>query len=134
MAHAGLFATSAECIAKAGSFYDSTINTEAVINAFCLQAECLINCASRTNWSDYFTAPATTATLSPDVWHFLGEIESNLVAIYMIENNMYGLAATGYPSRIVAEDMINILRDASLRGLGILRNKEVKDFMIGAKV
>ena len=134
MAHAGLFASSTECIAKAGSFYDSTSVDEAMINEFCLQAENLINCFSRYNWSDHFTAPAATTTLSADVWHFLGEIESNLAGIYMIENNMAGLAATGYPSRIVAEDMINILRDAALRGLQILRNKQTQTFMLGATI
>ena len=134
MVHTGLFASSAECIAKAGSFYDSTSVNEAMINIFCLQAENLINCFSRYNWSDHFTAPATTTTLSVDVWHFLGEIESNLVGIYMIENNMAGLAATGYPSRLVAEDMVNILRDASLRGLQILRITKTQTFMLGAKI
>ena len=134
MAHTGLFATSAEIIAKAGSFYDSTINTEDRINEYSLQAENFINCSSRYNWSDHFSAPATTATLSADVWHFLGEIESNLVAIYMIENNMAGLAATGYPSRIVAEDMVNILRDAVLRGIQILRDVKTQTFMLGATV
>ncbi|MCK4521148.1 MAG: hypothetical protein KAU20_01150, partial [Nanoarchaeota archaeon] len=113
MAYTGLFATSAECIAKAGSFYDSTINTEDRINEYCLQSESVINCITRYNWSDKFTAPATT-TLSADVWHLLGEAESNLVGIYMIENNMQGLAAAPYPSRIVAEDMVNILRDRLL--------------------
>ncbi|KKL46433.1 hypothetical protein LCGC14_2345630 [marine sediment metagenome] len=129
MAHTGLFASSAECIAKAGNFYDSTNVDEAMINDFCLQAENLINCSTKHNWSDYFTAPATTTTLSADVWHMLGEVESNLVGIYMIESNMFGLAATGYPSRIVAEDMINILRDAALRGMSILRDKATQKFM-----
>lgn len=131
MAHTGLFATSAEIIAKAGSFYDSTINTEDRINEYSLQAESVINCATRFNWSGKFTAPATT-TLSADVWYLLTEIESNLVGIYMIENNMAGLAATPYPSRIVAEDMINILRDAALRGLSILRDKPTQKFMTEA--
>ena len=133
-AHAGLFATSAEVIAKAGSFYDSTINTDDRINEYCLQAENLINCATKYNWSDLFTAPATTTTISADVWHLLGEVESNLVGIYMIENNMFGLAATGYPSRIVAEDMINILRDAALRGMSILRDKATQKFMREATI
>ena len=133
MAHTGLFATSTEIIAKAGSFYDSTINTEARINEYCLQVESLINGGTKYNWSKEFSAPATT-TLSADVWHLLGEIESDLVAIYMIENNMQGLAATPYPSRIIAEDMINILRDASLRGMSIMRDKATQKFIMEAIV
>ena len=129
MAHTGLFATSAEILAKAGTNYDSTGVTEAIINSYCLQAESLINCSTKYNWSGEFTAPATTATLSADIWHLLGEIESNLVGIYMIQSNMQGLAASPYPSRIVAEDMINILRDAVLRGLSILRDKPTQKFV-----
>ena len=134
MAHTGLFATSAEIIAKAGTAYDSTGITEAIINEFCLQAENLINCSTKYNWSDKFTAPATTATLSADVWHLLGEVESNLVGIYIIESNMQGLSTAPYPSRIIAEDMINILRDAALRGMSILRDKATQKWMLEATI
>jgi len=134
MAHAGLWATSAEILAKAGVRYDSTGVTEAIINGFCLQAENLINCATKYNWSDLFTAPATTTTISADVWHLLGEVESNLVGIYIIESNMQGLATAPYPSRIIAEDMINILRDAALRGMSILRDKATQKFMLEATI
>ena len=130
MAHEGLFATSTECIAKAGTAYDSTNVDEAMINEFCLQAESVINCMCRFDWSNQFSAPATT-TLLPAMWHMLGEVESNLVGIYMIEANMEGLAAGKYPDRITAEDMINILRDAALRGISILRDKKTQSFIKG---
>ena len=130
MGHEGLFATSAECIAKAGTAYDSTNVDETMINAFSLQAESVINCMSRFDWSNQFSAPATT-TLLPAMWHLLGEIESNLVGIYMIEANMEGLDAAKYPSRIQVEDMINILRDAALRGISILRDKKTQSFIKG---
>ena len=130
MAHTGLFATSTECIAKAGTAYDSTNVDEAMINEFCFQAESVINCMSRFDWSNLFSAPATT-TLDAATWHLLGEIESNLVGVYMIEANMQGLAAAPYPSRILAEDMINILRDAALRGISILRDKKTQAFIKG---
>ena len=130
MVHEGLFATSTECIAKAGTAYDSTNVDEAMINEFCLQAESVINCMCRFDWSNQFSAPATT-TLLPAMWHMLGEVESNLVGIYMIEANMEGLAAANYPDRIQAEDMINILRDAALRGISILRDKKTQSFIKG---
>jgi len=38
---------------------------------------------------------------------------------------------SGYTTRIEAEDMINILRDAALRGLSIIRDKKVVDFFNG---
>jgi len=134
MAHTGLWCSSAEITSKAGVRYDSTGVTEAIINEWCLQAESLINCLTRYNWSDLFTATETTTTISADVWHLLGMVESDLVAIYCIESNMFGLTATPYPSRIVAEDMINILRDSALRGLAILRDTKTQDFMIGADI
>ena len=130
MVHEGLFATSTECIAKAGTAYDSTNVDEAMINEFCLQAESVINCMCRFDWSNQFSAPATT-TLSANMWHMLGQVESDLVGIYMIEANMEGLAAANYPDRIQAEDMINILRDAALRGISILRDKKTQSFIKG---
>lgn len=132
--HTGLWATSAECINKAGKAYDSVACDEAMINELCLQAESVINCMTRYNWSDEFTAPATTATLSADVWYILGEAESNLVAIYMILHNMEGLSTGNYPSRIVVEDMINVLRDRFLSTISILRDKKTQDFLKGATV
>jgi hypothetical protein len=33
---------------------------------------------------------------------------------------------------VEAEDMVNILRDAALRGLAILRDKKNQDFITGA--
>ena len=35
----------------------------------------------------------------------------------------------GYASRIEAEDMLNILRDAAMRGLSLLRDTKQKDFL-----
>ena len=132
MAHTGLFCSSTEITSKAGVNYDSTGVSEAIINEWCLEIENLINVLTRYNSSDKFTATETTATLSPDVWHLLGQVESDLVAIYCIESNMRGLTATPYPSRIVAEDMINVLRDRALFCIGILRDKKVQTFMVNA--
>ncbi len=129
--HTGLFATSTECIAKAGSFYDSTGVDEAMINEFCLQVESYINCISRYDWSALFSAPATT-TLNATVWHLLGEAESNLVGIYMIEHNMQGLAATGYENIVEAEDMINVLSARANTIINLLRDQKVVDFINGA--
>ena len=118
MAHTGIFATKAECDAKVGENVNTTGWTEANINAWCLQAESLINCICRFNFSDVYPS------LNADVKYLLTEIASNIVAIYGIQYNM-----SGYKSRIEAEDMINILRDAALRGLSILRDKKVQDFI-----
>ena len=120
MAHTGIFATSDEILVKAGENYDTSI-TEARINALCTQVESLINCICRYNYSDNY------AGLNADVKGLLSEVASDLVAIYIISFNM-----SGYTSRTEAEDMINILRDAALRGLALLRDKEVQRFMNNA--
>lgn len=118
MAHTGIFATSDEILVKAGENVDATGATEARINALCLQVESFINCVTRFNWSDAFSG------LNADVKGLLSEVESNLVAIYLIQFNM-----AGYTSRVEAEDMVNILRDAALRGLALLRDKKTEEFM-----
>ena len=67
------------------------------------------------------------ASLNVDVKGILKETASNLAAIYVITYDM-----GGYTSRVEAEDMINVLRDAALRNLALLRDKKTKDFMSGA--
>ena len=132
MAHAGLWATSAECIAAAGDNYNSTQVVDTMINEFCLQAENLINSLTRYNWSDLFTAPATTTTISADVWHMLGLAEASLVGKKMLAFKPTG--EDGAMSRIEFEDRINILRDDFLFAISILRDKQVQKFMQGATI
>lgn len=117
MAHEGIFATKAECDAKAGENVDATGWTEANINSWCLQSESVINCACRYNFSD------TYATLNADVKSILSEVSSNLVAIYGIIYNMAGIGSRK------SESAINVLRDAALRGLSLLRDKKTQRFM-----
>jgi len=121
MAHTGIFATSDEILTKAGEMVDGTGASEARINALCLQVESLINVVCRYNFSDAY------AGLNADVKGLLSEVASNLVAIYIIQFNM-----AGFTSRVEAEDMINVLRDAALRGLSLLRDRKAQDFMTGA--
>jgi len=118
MAHEGIFATSDEILTKAGENVDGTGSTEARINALCVQVEATINNISRYDWSTNFALYKTLAT------GILTEVESNLVAIYLIQFNM-----SGYTTRIEAEDMINTLRDAALRGMSLLRDQEVVNWM-----
>jgi hypothetical protein len=62
-----------------------------------------------------------------DVKSILKGVGSDICAIYVIQWDM-----SGFTSRIEAEDMINVLRDAALRGLSILRDKKTQDFINGA--
>lgn len=121
MVDTGIFATTAEVQRKAGANASATANSEAYINDFISQAESVINVMTRYNWSDNY------ASLNDDAKGILKEVASNLAAIYIIQYDM-----SGYTSRIEAEDMVNILRDAALRGLSILRDKKNQTFLQGA--
>jgi hypothetical protein len=55
----------------------------------------------------------------------LRDAASNLAAIYVISFDM-----SGYATRIVAEDLINVLRDAFLRDLAILKERESQTFLL----
>lgn len=121
MADTGIFATTVEVQRKAGANASTTSNVEAYINDYMTQTESLINAVCRYNFSDNY------ATLNADVKGLLKEAASNIAAIYVIQYDM-----SGFSSRVEAEDMINILRDAALRALSLLRDKKVQDFINGA--
>ena len=121
MADTGIFETTAVVQRKAGANASATSKAEAYINDFMTQVESFINVLCRYNFSDNYS------TLNADVKGILKEIASNLAAIYVIQYDM-----SGFTSRVEAEDMINILRDASLRGLSVLRDKKAQDFITGA--
>ena len=121
MADEGVFCTTTEVARKAGSGVSATCTTTAFTNDFIAQAESVINSMCRFNFSDAYP------TLNADTRNILKEAASNLAAIYAIQYDF-----SGYTSRIEAEDMINILRDASLRALSILRDKKTQDFINGS--
>ena len=121
MVDSGIFATTAEVARKAGANASATSVAEAYVNDYMTQAESVINAMCRKNWSDDYAA------LNADVKGILKEAASNLAAIYVIQFDM-----SGFTSRIEAEDMINILRDAFLRAISILRDKKTQVFLSGA--
>ena len=118
MADEGIFCTTAEIERKAGANVSSVSKAEAYTNDYVAQAESFINVFCRFNFSENYS------TLNTEVRDILKEVASNLAAIYAIQYDM-----SGFTSRVEAEDMINILRDASLRGLGVLRDKKNQDFI-----
>ena len=117
----GIFATTAEVERKAGANASAVSKAEAYVNQYMTEAESTINSMARFNFSDAYAA------LNVDTKNILKEISSNLAAIYVIQYDM-----SGYTSRTEAEDMINILRDAALRGMSILRDKKAQDFINAA--
>ena len=121
MADEGIFCTTAEVLRKAGANASAVSVTEAYTNDYVAQAESLINAIVRYNFSDNY------ATLNVDTRDVLKQVASDLAAIYVI---MYDMS--GFTTRTEAEDMINVLRDAALRGLSVLRDKKVIDFINGS--
>jgi hypothetical protein len=119
MAVTSILTTEAEITAKEGANV-STALTDAMHDAWVLQAENFVNTATRRNWSDDF------AGLNVDVKYILSDIVSSLVAIRGI---MYDMS--GYTSRAEAEDMVTELRDGILRNLSILREKKSETFIDG---
>jgi hypothetical protein len=104
---------------KAGANASSTITNDPVaMTQFINQAEGTICAATAINWVDAYAA------MNADFKQILEETASDLAAIYVIQYDM-----SGFTSRIEAEDMINILRDAALRGISIMRNAPTKEFM-----
>jgi hypothetical protein len=118
MVYAEIFATLAEVQYKAGAGASATSKAAAYVTAFMFQAESFINAACRYNFSDNY------ATLNDDTKGILKEAASNLAAIYVIQYDM-----SGFASRVDAEDMVNILRDAALRCIALLKEKQVTDFI-----
>ena len=122
MAHAGIYATLAECTAEAGKKVDVTGWTEGNINLWCLQAEGIIHTACRkvfaTIIADYTAMPAGGKAI-------LADAEASYVAMKGIKYNM-----NGFTTRTEAEDMINMCRDNFLRDLSLLRDKKFQDFVV----
>lgn len=121
MADTGIFATTAEVERKAGAGASATSKAEAYVNDYMMQVESRINTVCRYNFSDNYSV------LNVDVKGILKEVASNLAAIYVIQYDM-----SGFTSRIEAEDQINILRDAALQALSILRDKKPQEFIKNA--
>jgi hypothetical protein len=120
MGDEGTFCTTAEVERKAGASCSATSKAEGYTNQYVQEAEGLICAAAR---YDFVTNYASLSTIGKEM---LRELASCLAAIYVISYDM-----SGFTTRSEAEDMINILRDAALRGLSLLRDKKVVDFIIG---
>jgi len=124
------FCTSGAAIMKAGKGLNFELSaaklmgsTDYAVEQWIAQAESTINVNCRYNFTDAYSG------LNVDVKKILEDVASSLAAIYIIQYDM-----SGYASRIEAEDMINVLRDSALRGLALLRDKEMQKFITDTTV
>ena len=123
MTDTGIYCTGSDVVWKAGSGCSAAIKTGSIYtNSFISQAEGVINVACGKEF-----ASSTTAfqTLGSGMRTMLTDAASNMAAIYAINWDY-----SGYPTRIVAEDSINVLRDAYLRDLAILKERESQSFLM----
>ena len=119
MADTGIFCDGDMVGRKAGENASGVAKSEDYTNQYIEEVEAQINLAARFNFSDVYS------TLNDDTKMVLQETASNLAAIYVIIYDMSGW--TG--NRIEAEDMINVLRDAALRNIKMLKDKKGTDFI-----
>ena len=122
MVDTGIFATTAEVERKAGANVSATSKAEAYVNDYLTQVESFINVWTGNNFSDDYDG------LNVDVKGILKQIASDLAAIYVIQYDM----SSSDTSRIEFEDRINVLRDAALRGLSLLRDRVKTTFIKNA--
>ncbi len=118
MSDTGIFATTAQILAKAGANVSATYSTEAMTNDFAAQAESKINAICRFNYSDTFAA------LDADVKQLLSEAASNLAGIYVISPD-----TDGFQNLAAAQTRMTTLRDQYLFAVGLLKNKQVQTFI-----
>ena len=118
------FCISGAVLAKAGygkssELTTATIGTDLMIDTWIIEAEGVINTATRYNWTSAY------ASLNDATKKILQDTAGNLAAIYAINYDM-----GGYTSRGEAEDMINTLSDAAMRNISIIREKETQNFIV----
>ena len=115
----GIFTKNADIQARCGTGANATAKAIAATDVYVLNIESYINCITRFNWSDAFTAG-----LNVDVQGILTEVGACLCAIYVIQWDM-----SGFSTRFEAEDMINVLYQRAMDGLNLLKEQSVKTFM-----
>jgi len=122
MVESGVLCTNADVVNKAGANVAAAAITEAFTNNTILQVEALMSSVARSDLRGLVGGVVWTAGGD----EFLAGICSDGAAIYSIQYDM-----SGFTSRTEAEDMINILRDSFLRGLSLLRDNKVIDWLTG---
>lgn len=108
--------TSGAVIIKAGA-NATTVLTGDNINQFINEAESMVNATIHKNFTKKYS------TLTNDVKHILNDVVSSDAAMAIIHYDMDGFG------RIQAQTMLDILNNRVTRGLSLLKDKVVTDFM-----
>lgn len=109
----GNYIVSGAAVRKCGANVSAAI-PEAAWTEWISGAEAIINATMRNG----------TLTISGNEF-IIADIASSLVCINGIAYDM-----SGYTSRVEAETMMDVQRDSALRGLSLIRDKKVQDFIV----
>ncbi len=118
--YTGTLCTLAEAVNKMGANASTGSTEEVLVSDYVRQAEGVINAVTRFDWVTAYSG------LTDEVRFILNQVASDLAAIYGITYDMSGYTA----DTVEAETMLNIYREAVARGVSLLRNQEVKRFIV----
>ena len=114
------FCTSAAIIRKAGAAANTTIIASgSALAEWCSYAEQVINSTMR---YDFIT---NISLLNANTKQILGDVASSLAAMQVISYDM-----DGYTSLSKAQTMLDVQRDMVERGMNLLKDKNVEEFLI----
>ena len=111
--------TSGAVVLKAGA--NATVFTDAQYTQLINQAEAVINNMTRIDYTAAYSGLSSGAAV------LFEEVCSNLAGMYAIQYDM-----SGFTSRFEAQTMLDVLRDGAMRGLQLIKDKKVTDFIDGA--
>jgi ADP-glucose pyrophosphorylase len=121
MPDVGIWCKNANIQARAGTGANSTAKATAATDVYVLDAEALINCLTRKNWSDAY------ASLNVDVKYILMDAAASYCANIVISYDF-----SGYSSKVEAQTLIDINRDNFVRDIEVLKDLKNQDFITGA--
>ena len=119
MVEGGTCTTNAEVIFRAGAGVNTTAVSDTNLAFAIKAAEAFLIAATRINWVDGYGA------LNTDVKQLVSGVVSRLAAMDCINYDF-----SGYPARINAETMLDVLWDRARKDIEILQQKGASDFMI----
>ena len=117
---APIMTTVLKTLVKAGANVSSvmTANTTGQVDQFIAEAESYVNAVTRINYSDSYSG------LNIDTKTILDDVVSSKAAMFCISFDM-----SGYTSRFEAETMLDVLDDAVLKGISLIKDKKQTDFI-----
>ena len=120
MAFTGIMCTEADITDKEGAGVSASV-TEEMHNRWTLMAESFVNMTCHKNYSDDY------AGLNADVKYILTDVVSSKVAMFGIQYDM-----SGYTSLPEAQTQLDVLRDAIVKGIELLKETNNRTFLEAA--